>query len=145
MKKIKLSVEPFDDIHIIGINATLADYKLAHYFNKELRFDFVRLADIQLDGTNPYAFFYYNAGENFNVFNLVSLKYQGAPCIKMKPQMDFLLIVRNHITNDRLDLLVKTIRSIKQVTYAYLMDLSKLPAMDVLLEQIEMHESKLIS
>lgn len=145
MKKIKLSVEPFDDIHIIGINAALADYKLAFFFNTELIFDFVRLKDIRLDGENPYAFFYYNAGENRNVFNLVSLKYQGVPCIKLKPQIDFLLIVRNHITDDRLDQLVKRIRSIKQVTYAYLMDLSKLPAMDVLLEQIEMHESQLIS
>lgn len=145
MKKIKLSIEPFDDIHIIGINATLADYKLAHYFNTDLHFDFVRLEEIQLDGEHPYAFFYYNAGENRNVFNLVSLKFQGAPCIKLKPQMDFLLIVRNHITDEKLDQLVKKIRSIKQVTYAYLMDLSKVPAMDVLLEQIEMHESKLIS
>lgn len=145
MKKNKLSIEPFDDIHIIGVNAALADYKLAHYFNTELKFDFIRLDEIQLDGEHPYAFFYYNAGENRNVYNLVSLKFQGVPCVKLKPQMDFLLIVRNHITDERLDLLIKKIRSLKQVTYAYDMDLSKTPALDVLLERIEMHESKLIS
>ncbi|MBQ3710337.1 MAG: IPExxxVDY family protein [Bacteroidales bacterium] len=139
MKKNKLTIEPFDDIQIIGINSALADYKLAYYFNAELHFDFTRLKEILLDDEHPYAFFYYNAGENRNVYNLVSLKYQGSPCVKLKPQMDYLLIVRNHITDDRLEQLIKKIRSIRQVTYAYVMDLEKLPALDVLLERIEMH------
>ena len=141
MKKNKLTVEPFDDIQIIGINATLADYKLAYYFNTELGFNFTRLEDILLDNQNPYAFFYYNAGENRNVYNLVSLRHQGQPCVKLKPQMDYLLIVRNHITDERLEQLIKNIRSIRQVTYAYIMDLEKSPALDVLLERIEMHEN----
>ena len=141
MKKNKLIVAPFDDIQIIGINSTLADYKLAYFFNTELNFKFIRLNDILLDDANPYAFFYYNAGENRNAYNLVSLKHQGQPCVKLKPQMDFLLIVRNHITDDRLEQLIKKIRSIRQVTYAYIMDLEKTPVMDVLLERIEMHES----
>ena len=65
MKKNKLLVAaPFDDIHIIGINATLVDYKLAYYLNECLNFNFVRLKDILLDESHPYAFFYYNAGEN---------------------------------------------------------------------------------
>ena len=141
MKKNKLTIAPFDDIQIIGINSTLADYKLAYFFNTELNFDFIRLNEIMLDDEHPYAFFYFNAGENRNVYNLVSLKHQGTPCVKLKPQMDYLLIVRNHITDDRLEQLIKKIRSIRQVTYAYTMDLSKTPAMDVLLERIEMHES----
>lgn len=141
MKKNKLNIAPFDDIQIIGINSTLADYKLAYFFNTELNFKFTRFKDILLDDVNPYAFFYFNAGENRNVYNLVSLKHKGLPCIKLKPQMDYLLIVRNHITDDRLAQLIKNIRSIRQVTYAYTMDLDKLPAMDVLLERIEMHEN----
>lgn len=141
MKKNKLTVAPFDDIRIIGINSTLADYKLAYYFNTELSFKFTRLDDILLDEEHPFAFFYFNAGENRNVYNLVSLKYQGQPCVKLKPQMDYLFIVRNHITDDRLEQLIKSIRSIRQVTYAYIMDLEKTPVLDVLLERIEMHES----
>ncbi len=142
MKKNKLNVAPFDDIQIIGINSTLADYKLAYYFNTELNFKWVRLNDILLDDEHPYAFFYYNAGENRNVYNLVSLRHLGLPCVKLKPQMDFLLIVRNHITDDKLEQLVKNIRSIRQVTYAYIMDLEKTPVLDVLLERIEMHENQ---
>lgn len=143
MKKNKLTIAPFDDIHIIGINSTLADYKLAYFFNTQLNFKFSRLKDILLDNEHPYAFFYYNAGENRNVYNLVSLRYNGQPCVKLKPQMDYLLIVRNPITGDRVEQLIKNIRSIKQVSYAYTMDLSKTPAMDVLLERIEMHETQM--
>jgi hypothetical protein len=142
MKKNKVSIAPFDDIQIIGINSALADYKLAYYFNTELHFNFTRLDDILLDDEHPYAFFYFNAGENRNVYNLVSLRHLGQACVKLKPQMDYLLIVRNHITDDKLEQLIKNIRSIKQVTYAYIMDLEKTPVLDVLLERIEMHENQ---
>ena len=142
MKKNKLTVAPFDDIQIIGINSTLADYKLAYYFNNDLNFKLTRLDDILLDDEHPYAFFYYNAGENRNVYNLVSLRHLGQPCVKLKPPLDYLLIVRNHITDDRLEQLTKKIRSIRQVTYAYIMDLEKTPVLDVLLERIEMHENQ---
>lgn len=140
IKKNKLKVAPFDDIHIIGVNSTLVDYKLAYYLNEKLSFNLVRLNDILLDENLPYAFFYYNAGENRNAYNLVSLKYKDQLCIKLNPHIDYLLIVRNHITPERLSQLVKNIRAIKDVAYAYTMELSKTPSMDVLLERIEMHE-----
>ncbi len=141
MKKNKLTIAPFDDIAIIGISSTLVDYKLAYYMNSLLRFDFVRLKDISLDQDLPYAFYYYNAGENLNAYNLVSLRHKEHVCVKLKPQIDFLLVVRNHITEGRLDQLVKSLRTLNGVSYAYLMDLEKTPALDVLLEHIEMHES----
>ena len=140
MKKNKLTVAPFDDIHLIGINSTLVDYKLAYHFNNTLKFNFIRLDEILLDHVLPYAFFYYNAGENNNAFNLVSLRNKEHVCIKLNPQIDYLLIVRNHIADLRLSQLVKSIRGLNGVSYAYLMDLSRLPAMDALLEHIEMHE-----
>ncbi|MBO6027206.1 MAG: IPExxxVDY family protein [Bacteroidales bacterium] len=140
MKKNKLVIAPFDDIHLIGINTTLVDYKLAYYFNEVLRFNFVRLKEILLDDILPYAFFYYNAGENRNAYNLVALKSGNHLCLKLNPHIDFLLIIRNHLTDERLAQLVKLVRGIKDVTYAYSLDLSKIPAIDVLLEKIEMHE-----
>jgi hypothetical protein len=143
MKKNKLLVAaPFDDIHIIGINATLVDYKLAYYLNECLNFNFVRLKDILLDESHPYAFFYYNAGENRNAYNLVSLKYKDHLCVKLNPHIDYLLIIRNPVSTERLAQIVKTLREIKDVAYAYTMELSRNPAVEVLLERIEMHESQ---
>lgn len=140
VKKNKLTVAPFDDIQIIGINTTLIDYKLAYYLNQKLGFNFVRLAEILLDEELPYAFFYYNAGENRNAYNLVSLKHKDHLCVKLNPHIDFLLIVRNHITPEKLEQLTKNIREIKDVSHAFVMDLSRLPVIDILLERIEMHE-----
>ena len=140
MKKNKLTVAPFDDIHLIGINSTLVDYKLAYHFNNTLKFNFIRLNEILLDNVLPYAFFYYNAGENHNAYNLVAMRNKEHVCVKLNPQIDYLLIVRNHITDERLAQLVKSIRGLNGVSYAYLMDLNKLPTLDVMLERIEMHE-----
>ena len=140
MKKNKLSVAPFDDIHLIGINSTLVDYKLAYCFNNMLKFNFIRLDEIFLDGQLPYAFFYFNAGENGNAYNLVAFRNKEHLCVRLKPQIDYLLVVRNHIIQERLDQLVKDIRGLNGVSYAYLMDLSKIPALDALLEHIELHE-----
>ena len=142
MKKNKLLIAPFDDIHIIGINTAIVDYKLAYYLNEKLNFNFVRLNDILLDEIRPYAFFYFNAGENRNAYNLVSLRYKEHRCLKTNPQIDYLFIVRNPVTLDRLTQLIKSIREIKDVTYAYTMELSHTPAIDILLERIEMHERK---
>lgn len=143
MKKNKLLVSaPFDDINIIGINTSLVDYKLAHYFNEQLKFNFVRLKDILLDESSPYAFFYYNAGENRNAYNLVSLRHKDHLCIKLNPHIDYLLIIRNPISLDRLTQLIKSLREIKEVTYAYTLELSRNPTVEVLLERIEMHESQ---
>lgn len=144
MKKNKLVIAPFDDIHLIGINTTLVDYKLAYYFNELLHFNFVRLKEVKLDDVLPYTFFYYNAGENRNAYNLVSLKSKDHLCIKLNPHIDYLLIIRNHITDERLNQIVKLIREIKEVTYAYTLDLSKIPTIEVLLEKIEMHERECI-
>ena len=140
MKKNKLIISPFDDIHIIGINSPLIDYKLAYHLNAAMGFSFLRLGEIELDDVMPYAFFYYNAGENRNAYNLVSLKNKDHFCLKLNPQIDFLFIIRNHITEERLAQLTKNIRGIKDVIHAYVMDLSRTPAIDVLLEKIEMHE-----
>lgn len=141
MKKNKLLVAaPFDDIHIIGVNSTLMDYKLAYYLNEKFLFNFVRLKDILLDENNPYAFFYYNAGENRNAYNLVSLRYKDHLCIKLNPHIDYLLIIRNPVSTERLAQIIQTLREMKEVTYAYTLELSRNPAVDVLLERIEMHE-----
>lgn len=143
MKKNKLLVSaPFDDITVIGINTSLVDYKLAYYLNEYLRFNLVRLKDILLDETHPYAFFYYNAGENRNAYNLVSLRHKDHLCIKLNPHIDDLLIIRNPINRERIAQIVKSLREIKEVTYAYTLDLSRNADIEVLLERIEMHESQ---
>ena len=63
-------------------------------------------------------------------------------CVKLNPHIDYLLIIRNPVSTERLAQIVKTLREIKDVAYAYTMELSRNPAVEVLLERIEMHESQ---
>ena len=122
MKKNKLIISPFDDLHIIGINSVLPDYKLAYHIGNSLKFNFIRLKEIHLDNVLPYAFFYYNAGENRNAYNLVSLRNKDHLCLKLNPRIDYIFIIRNHITDERLGQIIKNIRDIKDVVHAYVMN-----------------------
>ena len=71
-KSNKIQIASFDDTTVIGINSTLIDYKLAWSINNKLSLDLARYDDLIFEGA-PFSFFYYNAGENYNVYNLVSL------------------------------------------------------------------------
>ena len=72
----------------------------------------------------------------------MSLRYLDHLCIKLNPHIDYLLIIRNPVAPERLAQIVRSLREIKEVTYAYTLDLSRTPAVEVLLEKIEMHESQ---
>jgi hypothetical protein len=136
----------FDDIEVIGINTNLVDYKLAWSLNDKLKFDFVKYRDITSDESsqNRYSFYFYEAGENLNAFNLVSLKSQGKYWIKTATPTDYLLVIRNHISNEQLNELLKDIKSIKNVVFAQRIDLLKVKKIDAVLETIELHESDIL-
>ncbi len=144
--KNTLQPAPFDDIHIIGINTTLIDYKMAWYLNDTLKMNFVRYDDIKLDddGTE-YSFFYYDAGENRNTYNLIALTRNHKMWIKLNPRTDYLLIVRNPITDTRLTEIVKSITSINNVTLAFVIDINKNKDINNILATIELHEGEILA
>ena len=71
-KSNKIQIASFDDTTVVGINSALVDYKLACSINNKLSLDLARHDDLIFEGA-PFSFFYYTAGENYNVYNLVSL------------------------------------------------------------------------
>ena len=96
-KKTKFVVEPFDDIRIIGINTGMFDYQLAWNINKTVKINLVKYKDISSDDENFFSFYLYDAGENSNTFNLVSLSNENTKWVSFSPQTDYLLIIRNYI------------------------------------------------
>ena len=135
----KITPASFDDIKIIGINSSLIDFKLAWNINNKLSINFVRYTDIMEDGAQ-YAFYYYDTGETGNTFNLVSLVYKGKYWQVTSPRIDFMLIVRNNITQIKLNEMLKSIREIAGVSYAFIMDPQSDNSIGILLETIELHE-----
>ena len=144
VKKIRLDIKPFDDIRIIGINTAMPDYQLASSLNRNLNFSFVRLKNISID-EYLYSFYFYDKGENLNAFNLVSLSSsEGHTCVTFKPKTDYLLIIRNEISDNDFNNILNKIKSIQNVFHAYEIDINLNKKIDVILEYIELHEIEIL-
>lgn len=143
-KKNKLTVEPFDDIKLIGINTSMIDYQLAWYLNKALKINLVKYKSITTNDEDFYSFYFYDSGENSNAFNLVSLISNGKEWVRFKPKTDYLLIIRNYITDSVFQQYLSDIRQISKVNHAYAIDLDLNNKIEIILEDIEFHELKLI-
>lgn len=147
-KRKILKVDPFDDIHIIGINTTQRDYKLAWHLNENLKTDFSKLNDIELPGldgeTQRFPFYYYDAGENLNVYNLIGNRSSGHIFTRLSLQTDYFLIVRNFLNAEKLAYIIRQIKQIPHVMMAYLVDANKEKNIDLMLEEVELHEFKTI-
>ena len=143
-KKTKFVVEPFDDIRIIGINTGMFDYQLAWNINKTVKINLVKYKDISSDDENFFSFYLYDAGENSNTFNLVSLSNENTKWVSFSPQTDYLLIIRNYIKESDFQAFLTKIKSIPRVIYAYVVDLGKNSKIDAILEDIELHEMDIV-
>lgn len=141
--KNRIRAASFEDTFAIGINSALVDYKLAWAVNKRLSIDFVRQEDIVAEGS-IFSFFYYSAGENCYVYNLVSVFSQHKTLFNFSPRLDYLMVIRNGIMPQRVDTIIKNLREIEGVGYAFLLDVNKGKSIKQVLETIELHEIYLL-
>ena len=142
-EKNQIRAASFDDTYAIGINSGLADYRLAWFINKKLSIDFSRQGEIFADGVT-YSFYYYTAGENCLVYNLVSVKCQNKTLLDFSPRLDYLLVIRNCIMTQRIEAIVKSLREIEGVGHAFQLDVNKGKSVKQALEIIELQEIELI-
>ena len=120
----KIRIASFADTTVIGINSGMADYKLAWNINGKLSIDFSRYDDLVYEGV-PYSFFNYTAGENYNVYNLVSLTCKDRMLFPFSPRLDYLLLVQNHLPAEKLTRIMRQLREIDGVAHAFLMEKDK--------------------
>jgi hypothetical protein len=137
----RIQIASFDDTTVIGINSSLPDYKLAWSINNKLSLDLVRYDDLEFEGTG-FSFFYYTAGENYNVYNLVSLVRKDKVLYSFNPRLDYLFLIQNSLTAERRLNLIQSIRSTEGVFHAFLMEKDKV--MRQVLETIGDCEQKMI-
>lgn len=140
-RKIKLDVEPLDDVKIIGINTSMMDYQLAWNLNKTLKLNFVKYESIGIKGKGFFSFYYYDKGENYNVFNLISLfSNEGKEWVSFKPRTDYFFLVRKDIDREIVVQMINKIKSIPKVNHAYIVDIDANNKIGAMLEDIELHE-----
>ncbi|HMM11517.1 MAG TPA: IPExxxVDY family protein [Bacteroidales bacterium] len=145
-KKRVLQVQPFDDIVVIGISTTLSDYKLTWHLNEALKIDLKKMPGFQgaTGEIDPYSFYYYDGGENENIFSLLQLAREGHRLLAMSVPVDYLMVVRNSLKSENLARMLQAIRSIRDVMAAWQIEPEKTKGMDPLLEALEFHELSLL-
>lgn len=120
----RIQIASFDDTTVIGINSSLPDYKLAWSINNELSIDLVRYDDLVFEGA-PFSFFYYTAGENYNVYNLVSLVCKDKVLFPFKPRLDYLFLIQNTLTAERQINIMRGLREIEGIVHAFVLEKDK--------------------
>ena len=140
-KSNKIQIASFDDTTVVGINSAMVDYKLAWSINNKLYLDLVRYDDLVFEGM-PFSFFYYTAGENYNVYNLVSLVRKDKVLYSFNPRLDYLFLIQNSLTAERRLNLIQSIRAAEGIVHAFLLEKDKV--MRQVLETIGDCEQKMI-
>lgn len=145
-KKKILNVVPFDDLVVVGISAPLKDYKIAWFLNKELRLELKKMTSFRFHEAleEGHSFYYFDEGENLNVFNLIQINGEEGRLIQLPVSTDYLLIIRNPLSEEKLQHILQNTRKIPGVIAAYKLDIERLKQIDPLLEQIELHEFNLL-
>ncbi|MCR5658314.1 MAG: IPExxxVDY family protein [Bacteroidales bacterium] len=120
----KIQIASFEDTTVIGINSSLTDYKLAWSINKQLSIDLVRYDDLVFEGAQ-FSFFYYTAGENYNVYNLVSLVCKEKVLFPFKPRLDYLFLIQNTLSAERQINIMRSLREIEGIVHAFVLEKDK--------------------
>ena len=123
-KDKKIQIASFDETTVVGINAALVDFKLAWNINNTLSLDLVRYDDLVFEGV-PFLFFYYNAGENYNVYNLVSLVNKEKVLYPFKPRLDYLFLIQGGISAERQIEIMRGLRGIDGIGHAFVLEKDK--------------------
>ena len=123
-KSNKIQIASFDDTTVVGINSALVDYKLAWSINTKLSLDLARFDDLVFEGA-PFSFFYYTAGENYNVYNLVSLVCKEKVLFPFNPRLDYLFLIQNTLTAERQINIMRSLREIEGVVHAFVLEKDK--------------------
>jgi hypothetical protein len=123
-KSNKIQIASFDDTTVVGINSALVDYKLAWNINNKLFLDLARYDDLIFEGV-PFSFFYYTAGENYNVYNLVSLVSKDKLLYSFSPRVDYLFLIQNTLTPERQINIMRSLREIEGVVHAFVLENNK--------------------
>ena len=123
-KDRKIRIASFEGPSVIGINSGMVDYKLAWNINKKLSLDFIKYDDLIFEGA-PFSFFYYTAGENYNVYNLVSLVCKDRVLYPFSPRLDYLLLIQNTLSPERQIAIMRSLREIDGIGHAFLLEKDK--------------------
>lgn len=150
-KVLTLDFENEHDYTLIGIHATLEDYKLAFYLNNTLDILLKReLKDLDFGTDNTYFSLYtHNCNHTFSSWSLIANKYvfmsdtqpnslfkenyQTSILIQEKKQLDYFLKIDSDFNQSELEVIINKINTIKNVITSYNINPKTLKSKDFLI------------
>jgi hypothetical protein len=141
-RKLKLKIDYFDEYHMLAIVSHLKDYRLAYHINQKLGSHLKKYDDLAISNgdVQNYTWYCCHERENNMTVYLIGNSSKGSKLIPSRKEIDFFLLIKNAINAEKVDLILKEIRSIRDVVGAFKQDIASIKDMDVLLELIELHE-----
>jgi hypothetical protein len=143
-KKGTLSGNYENEFSIIGIACHEKYYRIAHYLNKILNFNFTCYDDImvfqkKIENSLGFPFYYFNDIENLTSFHLIGNRSTDGILISDWKQIDYLLIILGSVNNINLKSMINQIKKIPNVLAASEMITLNKPDIENLMTDLELH------
>ena len=126
------------DFVLIAITTSLKDYRICYLINKNLNFNFVRLADLELDtgsrgGPVLFPLFYYSWSNTETDFYLIANKGSEGYLVPEMREADYFIIIRNYIDGQDLEQAIWGLNKIPEIVAAVKIDPKKIKSRENLL------------
>lgn len=143
-KKLSKIVNVFDEYCVLAIVSNLKDYMLCYNINNNIKTDMVKHSDLifvsQSGSHNMYSWYYYYNTKNHATYYLVGNKTEGSILLPSQKHIDYFLIIKDIINGDATRAVANNIRKIPSVTAVFDLSMKSIPGMELLFEEIELHE-----
>lgn len=141
-RKLQLKIDYFEEYHMLAIVSHMKDYKLAYHINQKMGSHLKKFDDLTIvnGGEHNYAWYCCHEKENHMRVYLIGNSAKGSKLIPSRKEIDFFLLIKNAINTQKVNDMLKEIRSIRDVVGVFNQEMELIKDMDVLLEVIELHE-----
>ncbi len=130
MSKISLTFEEDYSFLLIGISCHAKDYRLCWELNKLLNFDLTRANDHEISNKkkekNSYSFYEYFDEEHYLEYYLIANRGNDAYLIPEQKTVDFFLMIKGNLSEQKLQTLLYTINSLSLVSTSFTIDPNQL-------------------
>jgi hypothetical protein len=143
-KKLSIPVNLSEDYTVIAISCHLKEYRISFQVNQSLRIKLKREGDLimggnEKNGQKDYALYSFNNLDQRCYYLLLANHHPDGKLLNTLRQVDYFLIVTQLLSKEDINRIVFNLRNINGVLMAYLVESRKVPDMDLLLNDLEMH------
>jgi hypothetical protein len=148
-KKNEEEIDYFEDYQFIAIVSHLKDYTLCYNINLNLDFDLVKYDDLVVhsisETESSFTWYYFKDEISGTNYYLMGNKCGNGNLLKSQKTVDYVLLIKNPVSDDLLSPQLNSLRKISNVTAVFELDMEQQKNMDILLEKIELHELEVVN